>query len=114
MTRAVLALAVLSVASPVLAQAPSPAAAPAQLRVVVLDETGAGIPASVVTVAAPGAAPVKVVADDRGVATIPLLPAAAAQLHVEAAAGLHGGSEAARARRQATHQVERVEGTRLR
>ena len=85
MTRAAVALVVLSIASPVLAQAPSPAAAPAQLRVVVLDQTGAGIPAAVVTVTAPGAAPVKVVADERGIASISSLRAAAVQLHVEAA-----------------------------
>jgi len=84
MTRAALALAALCIASPALAQAPPASNAPAQLRVVVLDQTGAGIPAAVVTVTAAGAAPVKIVADEKGVATIPALPAAAAQLHVEA------------------------------
>ena len=84
MTRSALAFAVLCVAAPVLAQAPPPAAASAQLRVVVLDQTGAGIPSAVITVTTPGTAPVKVTADERGVATIPALPAAAAQLHVEA------------------------------
>jgi hypothetical protein len=39
MMRAALALAVFCIASPVLAQAPSPSNAPAQLRVVVLDQT---------------------------------------------------------------------------
>ena len=84
MTRAALVLAALCIASPALAQAPPPSNAPAQLRVVVLDQTGAGIPAAVVTVTTAGAAPVKIVADERGVATIPALPATAAQLHVEA------------------------------
>ena len=84
MTRAALALAALCIASPALAQAPAPSNAAAQLRIVVLDQTGAGIPAAVVTVTAAGAAPVKIVADEHGVATIPALPAAAAQLHVEA------------------------------
>ena len=84
MMRAALALAALCVAAPALAQAPSSANAPAQLRVVVLDQTGAGIPAAVITVTVPGAAPVTIVADERGVATVPALPAAAAQLHVEA------------------------------
>ena len=82
--RTALALAVLCVASPALAQAPT-ANGPAQLRVTVLDQTTAGIPAAVVTVTVPGAAPVKVVADERGVATVPGLPAVAAQVHVEAA-----------------------------
>jgi len=63
--RTALALAVLCVASPALAQAPA-ANGPAQLRVTVLDQTTAGIPAAVVTVTVPGAAPVKVVADERG------------------------------------------------
>ena len=65
--RTALALAVLCVASPVLAQAPGAANGPAQLRVTVLDQTSAGIPAAVVTVTVPGAAPVKVVADEHGV-----------------------------------------------
>jgi len=82
--RTALALAVLCVASPALAQAPA-ANGPAQLRVTVLDQTTAGIPAAVVTVTVPGAAPVKVVADERGVAIVPGLPAVAAQVHVEAA-----------------------------
>jgi hypothetical protein len=82
--RAALALAVLCLASPVLAQAPAAANGPAQLRVTVLDQTSAGIPGAVVTVTVPGAAPVKVVADDRAGATIPGLPAVAAQIHVEA------------------------------
>jgi hypothetical protein len=80
--RAALALIVLSVASPVLAQAP--ANGPAQLRVTVLDQTAAGIPGAVVSVTVPGAPPVKVVADERGVANIPGLPVVAAQVHVEA------------------------------
>ena len=81
--RTALALAVLCIASPVLAQAPAAANGPAQLRVTVLDQTSAGIPAAVVTVTVPGAAPVKVVADERGVATVAGLPAVSAQVHVE-------------------------------
>src|SRR5262245_47583044 len=83
--RVAFALIVLCVASPVLAQAPAAANGPAQLRVTVLDQTSAGIPGAVVTVTVPGAAPVKAVADERGVATVPGLPVAAAQIHVEAA-----------------------------
>ena len=83
--RTALALAVLCVAAPALAQAPVTANGPAQLRVTVLDQTSAGIPGAVVTVTVPGGAAVKAVADERGVATIPGLPAAGAQVHVEAA-----------------------------
>ena len=83
MTRVALVLVAICIASPVLAQPPS-AAAPAQLRVVVLDQTGAGIPAAVVTVTAAGTTPAKVTADERGVVSIPALPAVAVQLHVEA------------------------------
>ena len=92
--RVALALIVLCVASPVLAQAPAAANGPAQLRVTVLDQTSAGIPAAVVTVTVAGAAPVKVVADEHGVATIPGLAAAAAQVHVEAAGFLAHDAQA--------------------
>ena len=92
--RTALALAVLCVASPVLAQAPAAANGPAQLRVTVLDQTSAGIPAAVVTVTVTGAAPVKVVADEHGVAIIPGLPAVAAQIHVEAAGFLARDAQA--------------------
>ena len=92
--RVALALIVLCVASPVLAQAPAAANGPAQLRVTVLDQTSAGIPAAVVTVTIAGAAPVKVVADEHGVATIPGLAAAAAQIHVEAAGFLAHDAQA--------------------
>ena len=84
MIRSTLVLAVLCIASPLLAQTPARANAPAQLRVVVLDETGAGIPSAHVTVTAPGAAPVTATADERGTATIPAVPIGAVQLGVEA------------------------------
>jgi len=80
MMRSALVLAVLCIASPLLAQAP----APAQLRIVVLDETGAGIPLARITVTAPGAAAVNATADERGIATVPALPIGAVQLSVEA------------------------------
>ena len=84
MMRCAVALAALCLVAPVLAQAPAAPNRPAQLRLVVLDQTGAGIPAAVVTVTVSGAAPVTVAVDERGVANIPSLPIAAAQLHVEA------------------------------
>jgi hypothetical protein len=70
-------------ASPLLAQAPPPAPQ-AQLRVTVLDQTGAGIPAAHVTVTAQGTAPVEVAADERGLAAFPALPIGAVQLQVDA------------------------------
>ena len=84
MMRAALFLAALSVAAPVLAQAPPPANAPAQLRVVVLDETGAGIPSAQITVSPPAGAPVNATADERGIAVVPSLPIGNLQLRVDA------------------------------
>ncbi|HXD16570.1 MAG TPA: carboxypeptidase-like regulatory domain-containing protein [Vicinamibacterales bacterium] len=84
MTRTAFFFAALLAAAPVLAQAPSPAAAQAQLRVTVLDQTGAGIPSAIVTVTASGSAPIKVTGDERGLAVLAALPAAGVQLHVEA------------------------------
>ena len=84
MMRAALVLAALCVATPVLAQTPSRANAPAQLRLVILDETGAGIPSARITVSAPPAAPVTATADERGIATIPALPIGDVQLRVDA------------------------------
>ncbi len=104
MTRAALVLAALCIAAPVLAQAPAAANGPAQLRVVVLDQTGAGIPGAVINVTATGTSPIKVTADERGVATIPALPAAAVQLHVEAG-GFTARDMAATLRRGANNQT---------
>jgi len=83
MTRALLVVASLLAASPLLAQAPAPAATAAQLRVVVLDDTGAGIPAAAVTVTPPGNEPLKIAADERGLANLAALPVGTVQLHVE-------------------------------
>ena len=84
LARAAFTLAALCVASPVLAQVSSPANAPAQLRIVVLDETGAGIPSARITVSTPAAAPVNATADDRGIAVVPSLAIGSVQLRVEA------------------------------
>jgi hypothetical protein len=55
----------------------------AQLRLVVIDETGAGIPAATIVVTPVNRAPVTLMADERGLATVSALPAGAVQLHVE-------------------------------
>lgn len=59
------------------------AAGPSQLKVTVVDQTGGVVPQATVTVTAEGAPPVTATADDNGIATIPDLPAATIQLHVE-------------------------------
>src|SRR5258705_11603523 len=68
---------------PLLAQGQGPAV-PAQLRVVVLDQTGAGIPAATVTVTLAGGSPATAAADERGVATFTTLPIGSGQLRVDA------------------------------
>lgn len=55
----------------------------AQLRVIVVDQTGAGIPAATVTVTPAGGAPLVVTADERGLITVPALAPGAVTLHVE-------------------------------
>jgi len=84
LARAAFALAALCVASPVLAQAPSPANAAAQLRIVVLDETGSGIPSARITVSITAGAPVNATADERGIAVVPALPIGNVQLRIDA------------------------------
>jgi hypothetical protein len=76
-------VALLLAAPPLLAQGQGPAV-PAQLRVVVLDQTGAGIPAATVTVTLAGGSPATAAADERGVATFATLPIGSAQLRVDA------------------------------
>ncbi len=70
---------VIAAASPVFAQA----AQQAELRVTVIDQTGASIPMARVLVAAPGATPVAVGVNDRGQVTLTALPIGNVQLHVE-------------------------------
>jgi hypothetical protein len=69
----------LLVAVPVFAQN----ANQAQLRLIVVDQTGAGIPGATVTVTPASGAPVSVTSDERGVATVPALAIGAVKLHVE-------------------------------
>ncbi|MGE0445142.1 MAG: carboxypeptidase regulatory-like domain-containing protein [Vicinamibacterales bacterium] len=65
-----------------LAQAQAPAQQ-AQLRVIVVDQTGGGIPAAVIRVMPANAAAVDATTDERGVATLQGLATGAVQLHVE-------------------------------
>ena len=57
----------------------------AQLRLVIVDQTGAGIPGAMITVTPPGAGAKAVTAmsDERGLATLPDLALGNVQLHVE-------------------------------
>ena len=71
---------VLFTAAPAFAQN---AANQAQLRLVVVDQTGAGIPAATVTVKPATGEPIVFVADDHGVATSPALVPGAATVQVE-------------------------------
>jgi Carboxypeptidase regulatory-like domain len=84
LARAAFALAALCVAAPAPAQAPAPQNAPAQLRVIVLDQTGAGIPGANVTISGAATESVNATADQRGIATIPAVPIGAVQLRVDA------------------------------
>jgi len=54
-----------------------------QLRIVVVDETGAGIPGATISVTPAAGAAVTFMTDERGLATSPSLPAGNAKLHVE-------------------------------
>lgn len=77
----------LASASVTLAQAPAAQAAAAQqaqLRVIVVDQTGGGIPSATITVTpANSATPVQQTSDDRGVANVANLPVGSVNLHVE-------------------------------
>src|SRR5688572_33163622 len=54
-----------------------------QLRLIVVDQTGAGIPAATVTVKAAAGEPIVFVSDEHGVATSPALTPGAVSVHVE-------------------------------
>ena len=77
--RSLVALTVLLTASTVLAQnAPE-----TQLRLIVVDQTGAGIPTATVTVTPAGRPAVTATSDEHGLVTVAGLVPGAAQLHVE-------------------------------
>jgi len=70
----------LFIASPLAAQQN---ANQSQLRLVVVDETGAGIPSATIVVKPGSGAAITFTTDERGVASSPALPVGAATLHVE-------------------------------
>jgi outer membrane receptor for ferrienterochelin and colicin len=80
MTRIILGLVALSVATPLAAQN---ANNQTQLRLVVVDETGAGIPQATVVVTPPTGEPITFTTDERGLAMSPPLPVGNVRLYVE-------------------------------
>jgi hypothetical protein len=96
MTRSTFALVALLVAAPAFAQTPAPArpatpapnaaaqnANQAQLRLIVIDQTSAGIPTATVTLTPSEGEPVTVITDERGVVTVPSLPVGTFKIHIE-------------------------------
>jgi len=80
MKRILLTFVALLVAAPLFAQN----ANVAQLRLVIVDQTGAGIPAAIITVRPQGnGQPLTATSDERGLATVADLPVGVAQIHVE-------------------------------
>jgi hypothetical protein len=82
MRHVLLVLAMWLVALPSAAQTAQPAGQ-AQLRLIVADETGAGIPNAEVIVTPAGGAPVTAMSDERGVVTVPGLAPGVVAVHVE-------------------------------
>jgi len=80
MKRLLFVLVGLLAASPVVAQNSNNQA---QLRLIVVDQTGAGIPAATITVTPAVGEPVTATSDDRGVATLPPLATGPVKVHVE-------------------------------
>jgi hypothetical protein len=76
---ALVAFIALFIAGPVYAQN----ASLAQLHLVVVDQTGAGIPAATITLTPQGGSPIEAISDEHGVATLPDAPLGVAALHVE-------------------------------
>ena len=80
MKRTLLTLVLCLAAVPLAAQT---AATQSQLRLVVVDEQGAGIPNAEVVVTPPAGEPLTVMSDERGLVTIPGLTVGPVKLHVE-------------------------------
>jgi len=80
MKRFVIALVAVLAATPLAAQQN---ANQTQLRLIVVDQTGAGIPSATIVITPQSGAAVTFQSDDRGVATAPALPPGAVTVHVE-------------------------------
>lgn len=90
MTRPFLTLIALLAAAPAIAQTAAPntavrqtAAGDAQLRLIVVDQTSAGIPTATVTLTPATGEPVVVTTDERGVVNVPSLPVGGVKVLVE-------------------------------
>jgi hypothetical protein len=83
MRRIICGLIVLLAVGPLAAQAAQNASNQTQLRLVVIDETGAGIPQATVTVTPVNGEAVTFATDERGLAMSPTLATGTVQLHVE-------------------------------
>jgi hypothetical protein len=81
MTRMILGLMALLIAAPLAAQQNTNNQT--QLRLVVVDETGAGIPQATVVVTPANGEPITFATDERGLAMSPALPVGNVQLHIE-------------------------------
>ncbi len=81
MTRIILGLMALLIAAPLAAQQNTNNQT--QLRLVVVDETGAGIPQATVVVTPTNGEPITFATDERGLAMSPALPVGNVQLHIE-------------------------------
>ncbi|HVZ23286.1 MAG TPA: carboxypeptidase regulatory-like domain-containing protein [Vicinamibacterales bacterium] len=79
MRRLLTILVALFIAAPAFAQS----GATAQLHLIVVDETNAGIPTATITVTPRSGSPVTVTTDEHGVATVPAVAAGPVQVHVE-------------------------------
>jgi hypothetical protein len=97
---AALVLALMGVASPAVAQGVQQA----ELRVTVVDQSGASIPGALARVTTPAGVVIESVVNDRGQATLQALPVGSVQLHVEAA-GFTAVDRAITLRRGATNQT---------
>ena len=80
--RAILLSALVAIASA--ASSAAQTAAPAQLRVTVVDQTGASIPTARVRVIPAGGEPIELAVDQRGQVVLPALPVGSVRLEIEA------------------------------
>ena len=100
MKRFVLVILALLASAPALAQS----ANQAQLRLVVVDQTGAGIPSATVVVTPASGEPLTVMSDERGLATLPPMAPGPVKVHVEFP-GFESSDSTLTLRRGATNQT---------